>query len=102
MSKKSVFYIGFFVVLIIVFYVFVTSLTDLGKKKITAISYVRPFSFTDQDGKQFTEKDMEGKVCVVEYFFTTCTGICPIMNKNIKKIPYYKGKIMIGVIFLIL
>jgi protein SCO1/2 len=86
MSKKSVFYIGFFTVLVVVFYFSILSLTDLGKKKITTISYVRPFSFTDQDGKKFTEKDMEGKVCVVEYFFTTCTGICPIMNGNMKKV----------------
>ena len=29
---------------------------------------------------------MLGKVCVVEYFFTTCQGICPKMNKNMKEI----------------
>lgn len=29
---------------------------------------------------------MLGKVCVVEYFFTTCRGICPKMNKNMKEI----------------
>ena len=29
---------------------------------------------------------MLGKVCVVEYFFTTCKGICPKMNTNMKTI----------------
>ena len=38
------------------------------------------FSFLNQDGKTITEKDLEGKIYVVEYFFTTCEGICPIMN----------------------
>ncbi|MEJ7681523.1 MAG: hypothetical protein WKG06_27465 [Segetibacter sp.] len=29
---------------------------------------------------------MKGKVTVVEYFFTTCKGICPKMNTSLKKI----------------
>lgn len=41
------------------------------------------FSFTDQDGKTITDKDVAGKIRVVEYFFTTCKSICPIMNKNL-------------------
>jgi protein SCO1 len=92
MTKKNVFYISFFIVLVIAFYFFLTALIpDFGKKRIPPISYVRPFSFIDQDGKTFTEKDMKGKVCVVEYFFTTCPGICPIMNANMKKV-YNKFK----------
>src|SRR5215831_2671777 len=87
MSKKSVFYIGFFITLVIGFYFFLMALIpDFGKKKKAPISFVRPFEFIDQDGKKFTEKDMAGKVCVVEYFFTTCPGICPIMNANMKKV----------------
>lgn len=41
------------------------------------------FSFTDQDGKTITDKDVAGKVRVVEYFFTSCKSICPIMNNNL-------------------
>lgn len=29
---------------------------------------------------------MLGKVCVVNYFFTTCKGICPRMNGNLKQV----------------
>jgi protein SCO1/2 len=43
---------------------------------------VGSFSFLNQDGKTITEKDLDGKIYVVEYFFTTCEGICPIMNEN--------------------
>ena len=63
-----------------------TLIPDFGKKRVAPISYVRPFAFTDQDGKTFTQKDVAGKVCVVEYFFTTCKGVCPIMNGNMKKV----------------
>jgi len=57
-----------------------------GKVELPVISYVQPFSFTNQDGKVITEKDMSGKVAVVEYFFTTCKGICPKMNRNMHEI----------------
>ncbi len=43
---------------------------------------VKPFSFLNQEGKTITEKDLEGKIYVTEYFFTTCQGICPKMNDN--------------------
>jgi protein SCO1 len=44
---------------------------------------VMPFSFTNQDGKTITNKDYEGKVYLVEFFFSTCPTICPKMNKNL-------------------
>ena len=47
---------------------------------------VHPFSFTNQDGKIITEKDLAGKMYVVEYFFTTCKGICPKLNENMAKV----------------
>jgi protein SCO1/2 len=85
MSKKGLFYIGFFVALALVFY-FVLTLVIPGyaKKRVAPISYVRPFSFSTQDGKSFTEKNVAGKVYVADYFFTTCKGICPKMNNNMK------------------
>jgi protein SCO1/2 len=48
--------------------------------------HVLPFSFTNQDGKTITEKDVAGKIYVVEYFFSTCEGICPKMNENMTKV----------------
>ena len=79
------FYIGFFVALFLIFY-FVLSLIIPGytKKGVAPISFVRPFSFTTQDGMPFTEKEVAGKVFVADYFFTTCKGICPKMNNNMK------------------
>ena len=85
MSKKKVFYIGFFVVLAVVFYFILTLIIPgFGERKVNPVSYVLPFSFTNQDGNQVTEKDMAGKVYVAEYFFTSCEGICPDMNNNMR------------------
>ena len=82
MSRKTVFYIGFFVVLTLIFYL---AIAKSIRKKDT-ISVVQPFAFLNQDGQRITDKDMEGKVYVAEFFFTTCTGICPRMNNNMRTV----------------
>ena len=47
------------------------------KKKVPS------FSFIDQNGQTISNKDYEGKVYLVEFFFTTCPTICPRMSKNL-------------------
>ncbi len=47
---------------------------------------VPPFSFTNQNGETITNKNYEGKVYLVEFFFTTCPSICPPMNRNLVSI----------------
>jgi len=47
---------------------------------------VPDFSFTNQDGKIITNESYKGKVYIIEFFFTTCPSICPIMNRNMVKI----------------
>ena len=44
------------------------------------------FAFLNQNGDTISEKFVEGKVYVAEYFFTTCGSICPIMNKQMKRV----------------
>ena len=48
------------------------------------MSYVQDFSFIDQNGEPVTQNNIDGKVYVTNYFFTTCKGICPKMNFNLK------------------
>ena len=47
---------------------------------------VPDFAFLDQDSVLVTNKDYLGKVYVVEFFFTTCPTICPVMTKNLVEI----------------
>ncbi|MEX0290868.1 MAG: SCO family protein [Flavobacteriaceae bacterium] len=44
------------------------------------------FALLNQDSLLITNKDYEGKVYVVEFFFTSCPSICPIMSKNLVKL----------------
>lgn len=87
MSKKAGIYIGFFVALFIVFYLVLTKIIPgFGEQKLPVLNDVQSFSFTNQDGKIISNKDVDGKVYVAEYFFTTCRGICPKMNNNLKMV----------------
>lgn len=87
MSKKAWFYVAFFASLVAAFYVTLTRLIpDFKKRDLPVLSYVQPFSFTNQAGRVITEKDVQGKVFVAEFFFTTCKGICPKMNRNMQEL----------------
>ena len=92
MSKKQVFYIIFFSVLVLGFFFALSAvIPGFTTQKIPPIGIVQPFAFTTQDGNHFTEKDVKGKVVAVNYFFTTCNSICPKMSNNLKPV-YEKFK----------
>ena len=87
MSKKGWIYTAFFVSLALVFYaVLVYTIPGFTKRGVAPISFVRPFKFINQDGQPVTQENVKGKVFVAAYFFTTCKGICPRMNYNLKTV----------------
>ena len=86
MKRRYWLYVGFFIVLLGVFYFFLFAGTDYYKVKLPVLAEVKDFAFTDQNGKPVTERNVEGKVYVAEYFFTTCKGICPKLNTNMKSV----------------
>jgi protein SCO1 len=45
---------------------------------------INPFLFTDQNGKQISDKDIKGKIHVANFIFTSCGSICPVMTKHMK------------------
>ncbi len=44
------------------------------------------FSFVNQNRDTISQEDVKNKVYVVEYFFTTCGSICPVMNKQMQRV----------------
>lgn len=50
--------------------------------KLVKIGPAPKFELTDQNQKKITNEDYKGKVYVLEFFFSTCPSICPVMNKN--------------------
>lgn len=86
MKRKVWLYIIFFAVLFGAFYVFLLAMIDSSKSLLPVLNAVKPFSFERQDEQIITEKDVAGKVYVAEFFFSTCDGICPRMNRNMKTV----------------
>lgn len=87
MGRRILLYSAFFVVLIVAFLFFVYKDEDLSRSLLPVINdNVENFSFVDQDGKTITGNQVDGKVYVAEYFFTTCKGICPMMNANMRRV----------------
>jgi protein SCO1/2 len=87
MSRKTWLYTAFFIVLVATFLIALSYvIPGFSKPKLPPIGTVEPFAFTDQNGKTVTEKDAYGKVNVVNFFFTTCTSVCPRMNNNLKAV----------------
>ena len=56
--------------------------TDSKPSGLFKVGEAPKYSLTDQDGNTITNESYSGKVFVVEFFFSTCTSICPIMNRN--------------------
>ncbi len=48
--------------------------------------HISNFSFKDQNDQDITQKDVEGKIHVADFFFTSCGSICPVMTNHLKKI----------------
>jgi protein SCO1/2 len=85
MKKYS--YIGVaFIVLVFGIYAIPKIVERFQEPELASIGKVPQFEFTNQDGQLISNLDFEGKVYVVEFFFTTCPTICPIMNKNMLRL----------------
>ena len=81
--KKKYSYIGIsFIILIFGIYVVPKVVKKFQKSELVTFTKVPEFEFINQNGKPIANKNFEGKVYVVEFFFTTCPSICPIMNRK--------------------
>lgn len=103
-KKDTPYYIGLGIVIIIFGYFAVTNVVDYVQKNkvvdsnrsedripvadkfLKKFNKVPDFEFINQDGDTITNKDLLGKVYVIDFFFTTCPTICTPMSMNMSKI----------------
>ena len=52
----------------------------------TLYHQIGDFKLLNQDSNWVTAKDLEGKVYVADFFFTSCSTICPLMAKHMLKV----------------
>jgi len=65
---------------------FNSKLVDKSVRKVSENHIVRDFNLINQNGVNITSKDYENKIYVVDFFFTRCPSICPIMTDNMLQI----------------
>ncbi|MEH7236464.1 SCO family protein [Bacillus sp. JJ1562] len=62
-------------------------LTACGSGIPNALNYeVSDFSYVDQNGEDFSLKDLEGKVWIADLIFTNCETVCPPMSAHMAKL----------------
>ena len=47
---------------------------------------VPPFAFTNLDGREFSHRKVGARIRVVDYFFTHCPTICPVMSSQLVRL----------------
>jgi protein SCO1/2 len=63
-----------------------SEMVDSSVQNIGRNHKIGAFRLLDEQNKIITDEVIKGKVCVVEYFFTTCGSICPIMNQQMQRV----------------
>ncbi|MFT6699964.1 MAG: protein SCO1/2 [Porticoccaceae bacterium] len=82
MNKKYS-YIGIsFIILLFGIYTIPKIVDRFKDVDLVKFNKVPDFEFINQEGNIITNKTYEGKVFVVEFFFSTCPTICPLMNQK--------------------
>jgi protein SCO1/2 len=52
----------------------------------TIYQTIPAFKFVNQYGDSISNKNMDGKIYVADFFFTSCPSICPVMQRNMLNI----------------
>ena len=82
MNKKYS-YVGVaFVILLFGIYVVRNIESRFEKSDLYTFEKVPAFEFVNQEGNKINNQTYAGKVYVVEFFFSTCPTICPLMTKK--------------------
>lgn len=54
--------------------------------QLYTVMKVPEFEMINQNHQAINNSTLKGKIYIVEFFFTNCPTICPVMNQNIKQI----------------
>jgi protein SCO1/2 len=47
---------------------------------------IRPFKLQNQFGREVGLQDLEVRIVIADFFFTSCPSICPTLTRNMKKL----------------
>lgn len=61
-------------------------LANKSRSELPVLGEVPDFQFTERSGSSFDNNNMKGIINIVNFFFTTCQGPCPIMNARVAEL----------------
>lgn len=65
----------------------VQTITSYGKTNVDTVWHkVRDFTLTNQLGQQVSLSELDGKIIVADFFFTSCPVVCPTLTRNMKRL----------------
>jgi len=65
----------------------ITITNDDGEEVVDTAYYTIPgWEYTTQDDSTLSDKELEGKIYLANFFFTSCPSICPAMNYNVVQV----------------
>ena len=87
MKKTNYSYVGIaFIILVFGIWAVPEIVSRFSAADLEVIGKAPEFEFINQDRDTISNENYKGKVYVVEFFFTTCPSICPIMNRRMVEI----------------
>ncbi len=72
--------------MLVVVGVFVLDQAQKSRVNLPMLGQTPAFQFTDNYGRPFGDRQMLGKVCVVDFIFTRCVGVCPVMAESMSEL----------------
>jgi protein SCO1 len=54
--------------------------------KLPILGQVQDFELTNSEGQKVRFQDLKGKIWVADFFFTTCSDICPMMSTHMGRL----------------
>jgi protein SCO1/2 len=74
------------------FALLVIDYAEQSRNEIPVYSSVPEFFFIESIEQKFDQENLKGKLNIVDFFFTTCRGPCPLMSKEMEKLyKYYQS-----------
>ena len=57
----------------------------LGRHQLPPLGSVPAFRLTDQNGGSFDSQQLQGKIWIADFIYTTCPGPCPMISSRISE-----------------
>lgn len=81
-KKPFILFTLFTVIILAITFALTTFRNEMHRYKLPELNEVKPFTLIEKTGGAFNSESLDGRVWVVDFFFTTCSDVCPMMMKH--------------------